>query len=59
MSIRPEERAVRDKERVEEREGNIGRLWLNCDRKKWMAVEELEGAEHKLSLWESLEVEKG
>jgi hypothetical protein len=59
MSIRPEERVKRGKERVEERAGNIGGLWLNCDREKWAAIEELEGAEHKLSLWESQEVEKG
>jgi hypothetical protein len=47
MSIRPEEGAKRGKGRVEERGGNIGGLWLNCDREKQLAIEELEGAEHK------------
>jgi hypothetical protein len=55
MSIRPEERAKRGKERIEESGGNV---WLNRDREKWMAIEELEGAEHKWSLWESPEAEK-
>jgi hypothetical protein len=59
MSIRPEEGAKRGKGRVEERGGNIGGLWLNCDREKQLAIEELEGAEHKWSLWESPEAEKG
>jgi hypothetical protein len=59
MSIRLEEGAKRGKERVEERGESIRGLWLNCDREKWMAIEELEGADHKWSLWESLEAEKG
>jgi hypothetical protein len=59
MSIRPKERVKRGKERVEQRWGECWGLWLNCDREKWMAIEELEGADHKWSLWESLEAEKG
>jgi hypothetical protein len=39
--------------------GECWGLWLNHDREKQMVTEELEGAEHKWSLWESLEVEKG
>jgi hypothetical protein len=58
MSIRRKERVKKGKERIEERGGNVGGLWLDCDRKKQMAIEELKGAEHKWSLWESLEVEK-
>jgi hypothetical protein len=59
MSIRPEERAKKGNERIEERVGNVGRLWLNCDREKQMAIEELEEAEHNWSLWENPEAEKG
>jgi hypothetical protein len=59
MSIRPKERMKKGKERVQERGENVGGLWLNCDREKWTAIEELKGAEHKWSLWESPEVEKG
>jgi hypothetical protein len=54
MSIRPKESAKKGKKRIEERGGNVGGLWLNNDREKWMVIEELEGA-----LWESPEVEKG
>jgi hypothetical protein len=32
---------------------------VSHDREKWMAIEELEGAEHKWTLWESQEAEKG
>jgi hypothetical protein len=59
MSIRPKERVKKGKERIEERGRNVGGLWLDHDRKKQMAIEELEGTEHKWSLWESSEVEKG
>jgi hypothetical protein len=59
MSIRPKERAKKGKEKIEERGGNVGGLWLNRDREKQTAIEELKGAAHKWSLWESLEAEKG
>jgi hypothetical protein len=59
MSIRPKERAKKSKERIEESGGNVRGFWLNRDREKWTTVEELEGTEHKWSLWESLEAEKG
>jgi hypothetical protein len=45
-SIRPKERVKKGKERIEERGGNVGGLWLNHDREKRTAIEELEGAEH-------------
>jgi hypothetical protein len=41
MSIRPKERVKTGKERIEEKGGNIGGLWLNCDREKWTAIKEL------------------
>jgi hypothetical protein len=39
MSIRPKEIAKRGKDKIEDREGNVGGLWLNCDREKWTAIE--------------------
>jgi hypothetical protein len=41
MNIRPKERVKKDKERIEERGGQVGGLWLNHDREKQMAIEEL------------------
>jgi hypothetical protein len=58
-SIRPKERVKKGKERIQERGGDVGGLWLDRDREKQMAIEELEGAECKWSPWESPEAEKG
>jgi hypothetical protein len=59
MSMRPKEREKKNEEKIEENGGNVRGLWLNHDRKKWTAIQELKGAEHKWSLWESPEAEKG
>jgi hypothetical protein len=58
MSMRPKERAKKSEERIEESGGNVRGFWLNCDREEWMAIEELEGAEHEWSFWEGPEMEK-
>jgi hypothetical protein len=58
MSIQPKERAKKSEERIEESEGNVSGFWLNCDREEQITIKEPEGAEHKWSFWEGLEVEK-
>jgi hypothetical protein len=58
MSMIPKMRANKSEERIEESRGNVRELWLNHDRKEWMAIEELEGAEHEWSFWEGPEAEK-
>jgi hypothetical protein len=55
MSMKPNERAKKGKERFEESGGNVGGIWLNCDREEQMAIEELEGAEHEWSFWKGPE----
>jgi hypothetical protein len=58
MSMRPKERAKKSEERIEESGGNVRGFWLNHDREKWTAIEELKGAEHERSFREGPEVEK-
>jgi hypothetical protein len=57
MGMRPKERAKKGKERIEESGGNVRGLWLNRDKKEWMAIEDLKGAEHEWSFWEGPEAE--
>jgi hypothetical protein len=54
----PKERAKKSVERIEESGGNVRGLCLSHDRKEWMAIEELKGAEHEWSFWEGSETEK-
>jgi hypothetical protein len=58
-SMRPKERAKKGKEKIENSGGNVGGIWLNHDREKQVAIEELKGAEHEWSFWKSPEAEKG
>jgi hypothetical protein len=41
MSMRPKDRAKKGKERIEESGGNVGGIWLNCNREEQAAIEEL------------------
>jgi neutral trehalase len=56
--MRPKERAKKSEERIEESWGNVTGFWLNHDREERKAIEKLERAEHKWSLWKGLAVEK-